>query len=185
MAKCALIVIDVQMGFAHRDASGEPRSCVGAEDNISHLLAVFRARNFPIVHVHHHSNETGSVFTKGTAGAEVQEFAKPQSGEQLIVKNVNSAFIGTDLEQQLNALGNPQLVICGATANHCVETSTRMAGNLGFDAIYVSDAVWAYGCIGPDGAVFTADQVHSMSMANLDGEFAQVLSTETVIRGLN
>ena len=170
------------MGFAHRDAKGEIRSCLEAEDNIARLLSEFRAQKRPIIHVHHNSNEAGSVFTKGTSGAEVQEFAKPQTGEITIVKNVNSAFIGTGLENKLHALRDHKVIICGATANHCVETTTRMAGNLGFDAIYVSDGVWAYGHVGPDGAVFTAEQVHSMSLANLDGEFATVLSTDETIK---
>jgi len=33
------------------------------------------------------------------------------------------------------------MVVCDATANQCVESTTRMAGNLGFDALYVADGV--------------------------------------------
>ena len=58
----------------------------------------------------------------------------------VIVKRVNSAFIGTDLEGRLRAAGIETVVICGATTNHCVETTTRMAGNLGFDARGYRDA---------------------------------------------
>lgn len=173
----ALLIIDVQMGFVHRDATGDARSCPQAEQNISTLLTVFRAEQRPIIHVHHHSLQDGSFFSQGTTGCDAQPFAAPQSLEPVVIKNVNSGFIGTDLEQQLIELGRPKVFICGATANHCVETTTRMAGNLGFDVVYISDAVWAYGEAGPDGQVHSPEQVHSMSLANLDGEFATVLST--------
>jgi len=181
MADFVLLVIDVQMAFKFRDASGDNRSCPQAEQNIGALLSAFRGSNHPIIHVHHHSLEEGSAFAADHPGNRVQPFATPQGGEPVLIKQVNSSFIGTSLDQDLNDLGRPAVVICGGTANHCVETTTRMAGNLGFDAIYVSDAVWAYDHLGPDGVMHSADQVHSMSLANLDGEFARVLATDTVL----
>jgi nicotinamidase-related amidase len=77
-------------------------------------------------------------------------------GEPVIVKRVNSAFIGTDLEMQLRAADIKTLVICGATTNHCVETTARMAGNLGFDARLVRDATWTFDPVGPDGDAHSA-----------------------------
>ena len=125
--------------------------------------------------------EQASPFRAELSGSHVQDFAKPLDTERVLTKNVNSSFIGTTLEQDLNTLGRPILVICGATANHCVETTTRMAGNLGFDAIYVSDAVWAYDQTGMDGVTIDAEMVHNMSLANLNGEFAHVRPTREVL----
>jgi nicotinamidase-related amidase len=179
--KTALLVIDVQMAFIHRDATGAPRSCPEASQNIGMLLSSFRASDDTVIHIHHHSLEEGSPFCADQPGNAVQPFAQPVEGEAVYVKHVNSGFIGTTLEEDLRAAGITRLVLCGGVANHCVETTARMAGNLGFEAIYLSDAVWAYGSVGPDGVEHTPEQVHSMSLANLDGEFATVLPTAKVL----
>lgn len=181
MSKFALLVIDVQQAFAQRDARGDNRSCPQADENISTLLELFRNSDLPIIHIHHHSAEENSDFRADRVGSQVQDFAKPKAGELLLIKQVNSGFIGTTLERDLETMGRPTLVICGATANHCVETTTRMAGNLGFDALYVSDAVWAYDQTAMNGQVIAASQVHDMSLANLNGEFATVLPTREVM----
>ncbi|MGI9462563.1 MAG: isochorismatase family protein, partial [Aestuariivirgaceae bacterium] len=144
-ANTALLIIDVQMDFAFRAEAGVPRTTPLAEDNIARLLAVFRAAGGRIIHIHHHSTEKGSPFTAGLPGAEVQEFVKPQAGEAVYVKHVNSGFIGTSLESDLRRDGITHLIMCGGTANHCVETTARMGENLGFDVLYLADGVWAYG----------------------------------------
>lgn len=180
-AKTALLIIDVQMEFAHRAQKDVPRSNPQGEANIARLLSSFRENGLKICHIHHHSTEEGSPFTAGLPGAEVQEFAAPEAGEVVYIKHVNSAFIGTDLEADLRAQGITHLVMCGATANHCVETTTRMAGNLGFDTYYVADGVWAYGHAGPDGTFHTPEEVHSMTLSNMHGEFATVVSTEDLL----
>ena len=60
-------------------------------------------------------------------------------------KNVNSAFIGTGLENfHLKKQNYTSLVIVGLTTPHCVSTTTRMAGNLGFQSFVVSDATAAF-----------------------------------------
>ncbi len=184
LAQTALLVIDVQMAFVQWDEQGRARSTPEAENNIARLLAAFRAAGGRVVHVHHHSHEEGSLFTAGLPGNLVQESAKPLAGEALYVKHVNSSFIGTSLEADLRWAGVERLVLCGATANQCVETTARMAGNLGFDTLYVSDGVWAYGNTGPDGRQHSPEEVHLLSLSNLHGEFATVISTEDVVAAL-
>jgi nicotinamidase-related amidase len=181
LSKTALLIIDVQMAFVHRAAAGDARSGPDAEENIARILAAFRAADLKICHVHHHSRVDGSPFTAGLPGAEVQDFAAPRPGEAVYIKHENSAFIETSLEADLRQRDIRHLIMCGATANHCVETSTRMAGNLGFDTYFLTDGVWAYGETGPDGKSHSAEEVHSMTLANLHGEFATVVATEDVL----
>ncbi len=75
-------------------------------------------------------------------------------------------------------------MIVGASTNYCVETTARMAGNLGFKAKLVRDATWAYDCKGVDGEHFSAEQVHAMTLANLQGEFAEIVLAADVMRRL-
>ena len=58
--------------------------------------------------------------------------AKPLPGETECSKTVNSAFIGTGLEAYRHERAIDSLVVVGLTTDHCVSTSVRTAGNLGF-----------------------------------------------------
>ncbi len=179
--KTALLVIDVQMALAHDDAAGAARSCPEAAGNIERLLNHFRANGDKVVHVHHHANDPADPFHADAPGAAVQPFAMPRADEAVIIKHVSSAFTGTTLEADLRAAGIDRVVICGVTANHCAESAARSASRRGFDMIYVSDAVWAYEATGPDGLAHSADQIHSVTLANLQGEFGAVQSTDEIL----
>ncbi len=179
--KTALLVIDVQMALANEDENGAERSCPQAEDNIARLLAAFRKSGKPVMHIHHHGVDPSDPFHADAPGAAVQPVAAPLDNEPVYIKNASSAFVGTSLETDLRNAGVERVITCGATANHCVESATRAAADLGFDTVYVSDAVWAYAATGPDGVHHSADQVHSTSLATLQGEFASVVTTQEML----
>lgn len=179
--KTALLVIDVQMALAHDDAAGAERSCLEAETNIARLLAHFRKRKEVIIHIHHHGVDRDDPFHPSAPGAAVQPVAMPMDGEAVYIKTGSSGFIGTTLEADLHAAGVTQVITCGATANHCVESAARMASNLGFDTLYAADAVWAYGATGPDGVTHSAEVIHSATLATLQGEFGEVLPTDKLL----
>ena len=182
--RTALIVIDVQQGFAEQDAAGRKRNNPDALDRIVDLLAAFRGKGLAVFHIRHASTEPDSVFRPERTGFQVIEAVRELPGEPVIVKNVNSTFIGTDLEARLRQAGHDTLVICGATTNHCVETSTRMAGNLGFKAWLVRDAAWTYDRTGPDSDFHSAAEIHAMTLSNLSGEFATIVTAQDVITSL-
>jgi nicotinamidase-related amidase len=180
----ALIIIDVQTAFDEWEAAGQRRNNPDAVDRIRDLLADFRAKRAQVIHIRHASLEPASPFRIDRPGYAVREEVREQPGEAVLVKHVNSAFIGTDLEARLRQDAIATLVIVGATTNHCVETTTRMAANLGFAAKLVRDATWTYDRGGVDGERFTAAQVHAMTLANLQGEFAEIVTAAEVLRRL-
>jgi nicotinamidase-related amidase len=181
----ALIIVDVQRAFDEWEAAGKRRNNPDAVARIAELLAAFRAQAAPIFHIRHEGTRPNSSFLPGGSGYAVKDEARERAGEPVIVKRVNSAFIGTDLEARLRAAHIETLVICGATTNHCVETTTRMAGNLGFDARLVRDATWTFDRVGPDGDTHSAEDIHAMTLANLNGEFARIVSAAQAIAGLD
>jgi nicotinamidase-related amidase len=182
--RTALVVIDVQKAFDEWEAEGKRRNNPDAIDRIVELLGQFRAKRAPIFHVRHASLNPLSRFRTDQPGYAVKEQARELAGEPVIVKHVNAAFIGTDLEARLRQAGIENLVIVGVTTNHCVETTTRMAGNLGFKAKLVRDATWAFDREGVDGDRFSAEQVHAMTLANLSGEFAEIVTATEIGRRL-
>jgi nicotinamidase-related amidase len=108
------------------------------------------------------------------------------SGEPdlLVTKTVNSAFLGTpDLNAWLREQDIDEVVVCGITTNQCCETTARMAGNLGFRTLFALDATHAFDRRALDGGVIQADEIRRVSAANLEGEFATVVSTATLVDG--
>jgi nicotinamidase-related amidase len=177
--KTALLVIDVQRGF------DEPywgsRNNPQAEDNIAQLLAAWRAGGKPVVHVKHNSRLPHSPLHPSKAGNAFKSFSAPREGEAAFGKDVNSAFIGTDLEKHLRREDIADLVLVGLTTPHCISTSARMAANLGFKVSVVSDATAAHAGRGPDGAAVDAETMHYHALAALNGEVAKIVSTATFI----
>jgi nicotinamidase-related amidase len=184
-ARTALLVVDVQEAFAQKEAAGERRNNPGALSAIAALLAAVRRAGAPVVHIRHRNMSPVSRFHPGASGFEPMEAARERSGETVIVKDVNSAFIGTGRDEHLRAQGIEALVVVGITTNHCVETTTRMAGNLGYETVLVSDATYTFDRTGPDGRVFAAEDIQAMTLANLHGEFCTVLDADEVERALS
>ena len=91
----------------------------------------------------------------------------PVTGEPVVVKWGSSAFIGTGLEEMLRGAGHDALVIVGGEANMCVESTTRMAGNLGFQTQVVADALVNFARRRRDGGVVPPQDVLDMSLAHL------------------
>ena len=178
--KTALILIDVQEGF--KDPVWGKRNNPQMETNIAQLLQHWREANRPIFHIQHNSVLPESPLRPKQAGNDFMDIAQPKGDEPVIGKTVNSAFIGTDLEARLREQNIQQLVLVGLTTNHCVSTTTRMAGNLGFDVYLVRDATATFDRVGVDGTVFPAEQVHAMSLANLHDEFATVVEVASILK---
>lgn len=179
----ALLIIDVQNAIDD-PVWGDDRNNPDAESNIARLLGSWRERSWPVFHIRHLSVEPNSTYRPGQRGAEFKREVLPRAEERVIEKHTNSAFIGTSLEQELRALAINQVVITGVITNNSVEASARMAGNLGFTTIVVSDATATFGRRDFSGRWRTAEEVHAMSLANLDGEYARVLNTEQVLSSM-
>lgn len=195
-----LLLVDVQVGFDHPTYWGTQRSNPSFESNIVTLLDAFRklAQLHPdhpthsVVHVTHSSTEPSSPLHSSSDGIAIQPYAKPITGESVIVKHVNSGFIGTNLESLLKKKLVRRLVIAGLTTDHCISTTVRMAANLFVTShltenreidegsvILVEDATATWGRDG-----FDAETIHKVHVASLRAEFCEVMNTAQVLKML-
>jgi len=141
--KKALIIIDVQKAFD--ESKWGIRNNLEAENNIYKLLTKWRERKAEVIFIKHTSQNRNSVFHPQNESSRIIEKVKPKKTERVMTKEVNSAFIGTSLESYLRDLNINEVVITGLTTPHCISTSTRMSGNLGFKTTLISDATAAFG----------------------------------------
>jgi len=177
----ALILINLQKGFDEDEYWGGNRNNKDAEQKASIILNKWRTLNLPIFHVVHSSQNPNSRVHESHPGFEIKDEVKPINGEPVIKKTVNSAFIGTDLKERLDKQDINMLVIIGMTTNYCVSTSTRMAGDLGFDTLLISDATAAFDTIGINGEKYSSETIHQTTLANLNNEFTQVIDTNKLL----
>jgi len=177
-----LLVIDVQRAFD--DGSWGARNNPEAEARIAEALAGWREHGAPVIHVRHASAEPDGQFVPGTPAFEFKPEAQPLDGEAVITKDVNSAFIGTDLEARLREQGVETVALVGLTTDHCVSTTARMAANLGFETWVLDDAMATHERRTPDGEALPADLMHRTAIASLHDEFAEAMPTREALARL-
>ena len=179
-----LLVVDAQQGFADVEYWGKGAN-PEALANIEKLVLAWRAKGFPVVVVKHNSKNPDSPLFPGNSGNKLVDLLDGPV-HTTIQKSVNSAFYGTpDLQLWLHKRNIKKLVICGITTNFCCETTARMAGNLGFQTNFVIDATDAFDIKAIDGSVISGADVMRGTAANLNGEFARVLSTSEQLAELS
>ncbi len=180
LTRTALVVIDVQRAFEDAAYWGK-RNNPDCEANVGRLIDGFRARSLPIVLVRHDSVEPKSPLRPGQRGNDFKDVVRGPA-DLVISKTVNSAFLGTpDLAAWLKSRSLTGLALCGITTNHCCETTARMGGNLGFRVLFVLDATHTFDRAALDGTMITADELARTTAANLNGEFAQIVTTDQLV----
>ena len=181
----ALLLVDVQKGVNEVKYYGGPsgkRNNHSAEENMRCLLAEWRRLGKRVAFTRHNSREINSPLKLELETGNQIEGLEINGPDIVVEKDVNSGFIGTSLELELRRSGINRLVVMGFYTNYCIETTVRMAGNLGFDTYLVHDACAAVNTLGHDGEYYEPDLVHSMSIASLHGEFCTAISKEVAMR---
>lgn len=178
----ALLLIDMQKGFDDENYWGGNRNNKDAEQKAKIILDKWRELKLPVIHIKHSSQDPKSLLHSSHPGFEIIDLLKPSIDELVITKNVNSAFIGTNLKDILDSRNIKSLVIVGLTTNHCISTTTRMAGNFGYEVFLLSDATATFDRVGINGEKYTSEEVHLLSLANLKDEFAEILNSNKLMK---
>ena len=181
-SNAALVIIDLQKAFD--DPRYGQRNNPEAEANTGRLLAGWRRTGRPVIHVQHLSREPDSPYRPGQPGCDFKDEVRPQAGELVVQKSTNSAFVDTGLGPYLEDQGIHTLVMTGVATNNCVEATARMAGNLGYETYVVADATATADRTDLAGRVWRAEEIQALTLANLQGEYATVSSTEEILARL-
>jgi len=175
--KPLLLLVDIQKAFLEKDYPGIIRNNPNAEYICGEILKRWREVELPVIHVRHSSTNQESKLHKSKPGFEFNDYVKPLEDEIVLTKKVNSAFIGTDLEEILKKNSISSVVVAGMTTNHCISTTVRMSGNLGFETYLVSDATACYNTKGFNGNIIDCETIYETSIANLTDEFATIIDS--------
>lgn len=153
----ALVVVDMQNGFLAPNGSCTRAGldCAPLREAVAgcrSLIAAAREHAVPVIHtryVYRPDYADGGLVVKhffptfeslaalraDTDDVEVFEALAPLPGEPVVDKNRPSAFYGTPLESYLRGFDADSLIVCGVTANVCVESTVR-------DAMHRDFKVW-------------------------------------------
>jgi len=179
-----LLLIDLQKGvdeLQYWGGSKGRRNNLTAEEKIKRILKAWRKKRLPVFYTMHDSREAESPLKLSLQTGEIKPGLEPIDGEIIVLKDVNSGFIGTNLELMLRRKNISRLVVVGFFTNMCVATTVRTAGNMGFDTYLVGDACACTNRQSPDGKDFDADLIHDTTIATLHGEFCTALKSDEVL----
>ena len=176
----ALVMVDLQNTY--REGVMKLTDVEPAIAEAQKLLARARAAGTPIFHIQHDAGAGSPYDVNARIGAISDEVA-PQGGETLIVKNYPNAFVGTDLQEKLAALGVTDVILAGFMTHMCINSTARGAFNLGFRPTVVAGTTATRDLPGADGSVVPATALQAASLAAVADLFALVVPRESDIRG--
>ncbi len=133
----ALLIIDMQTGLYDGPEKPFERERVLATLNL--LIQRARHAGAPIFFARH-TGPAGSPIAAGSPLWQLwHELEVDESRDHLFNKTRPSCFLGTNLEQQLRAAQVKDLVIAGMKTQFCIDTTCRVAVELGFSVVLPED----------------------------------------------
>lgn len=173
----ALLIIDVQKDY-FPGGRMELADSEAALQNAVGVLAAFRQKDCPVIHVQHISIKEGATFLlPGTDGVEIHPLLTPKGKEHYVVKHCPNSFYQTDLLPFIRYSGIDELVVCGMMTHMCVDTTVRAAADYEIPVTLLHDAC-ATRDLAFQGQAVLAHQVQAAYMGALSGAFANVIAAK-------
>ena len=170
--RSALLVIDAQDSFKARPY-WPGRNNPDFERNNTALIDAYREAGLPVFFIIH--TDDAEPFHKDSPHWKLMDFIERRDSEPLIVKDTRNSFTSTDLHERLQKLGVTRVVLTGIQAEQCVETTTRVAADLGYDADFVTEATMTFPIVNEEnGDVLPTDDIIRRTEFVLRGRFARI-----------
>jgi nicotinamidase-related amidase len=178
MAKNALLIIDMQMEMQHRMEAGRDHVNPNAPERIADLVAAFRRRGLPVLHIRHADQNPASPLHPAAPGYRAMRCARSLENEPVFVKRTSSGFASTDLANYLRKNGIDNLIVTGAVAGFCVNSTVRAGSDLGFTMTIVRDAILGFDI---PSANLSARVIFDVTIAHLESDFANVVDAASLL----
>lgn len=175
----ALLVIDVQESFRADAARWEKRSNPRFEENVARLVDAYRDAGLPVIFVLHEDGD--ELFRPGSPYVRLMDFLAPAEGEPVLSKSTRNAFTSTHLADVLAERGVRRLAIAGIQTEQCCETTARVAGDLGYDVDFVTEATLTFPITdAATGDVQPTDAIVRATEFALRGRFARIATVDAL-----
>lgn len=170
----ALIMIDCQNTYRRgiMQLEGVEPAILEAQK----LLEMARDLKVPVIHIQHDAGAGSPYDVRAEIGMISLEVA-PIAGEAVITKHYPNAFIQTELDQQLKALGVHNIVLAGFMTHMCINSTAHGGFNLGYAPTVVASATATRALPASDGSVVPAAAVHAAALAATRDLYAVVVDT--------
>lgn len=178
----ALIIVDIQNDYFPEGAN----PLVGSQqavDKAAQVIAHFRKNNLPLFFIQHDAGPTSNWFRTGSHGIQIHPLIKPGAEEPVIVKVHPNSFLDTDLEHRLNNNAIKELIVIGMMSHMCIDATVRAASDKGFSCTVVEDACATKDLTFHNKKVL-AEDVHASFMAALGSAYAEITTTDELLRKL-
>lgn len=181
--RSALLVIDVQESFRADAARWARRGNPAFETNLGRLVEAYRDAGLPVIWILH--TDADGPFRPESGLVRVQDWLRPREGEPVLHKTTRNAFTSTPLAEVLAELGVRQLAITGIQTEQCCETTARLAGDLGYDVDFVTEATATFPNADPDtGEELAVEQIARNTEFALRGRFARIATVRGLVEEL-
>lgn len=172
-SNATLILVDYQNTYTQ--GVMELEGWQGALMNAKNLLAEARAAGTSIIHVVHDGGQ-GSPYDVNAEIGQIHQSVAPIDGESIVVKTAPDSFVGTDLGEQVDAIGNNNVIVIGFMTHMCVTFTAQGAFLRGNDVTVVADAC-ATRALQTSVSEVTALNLHLSALATINDLYAVVVPT--------
>lgn len=173
LSESVVVIIDAQREYV--DGKLRLHNIDASLSECSLLLERARKAGTPVIHVVHQGKKGGPLFDPDGPFAAIAAPVAPEPGEAIVTKTLPNAFANTDLEENLARIGRKKLIIIGYMTHMCVSSTVRAALDRGYSTTVVAKGTATRDLPGVDGAVVSAQAVHSATLAALADRFATVV----------
>ena len=177
LSESAIVVVDAQREYV--DGSLPLHGVAGALQQLSELLERARRLNVPIFHIVHHAPEGAPVFNPSGQFVQIADPVRPRGEEPVIVKNLPSSFVNTNLKELLEQTNRQNLIVGGFMTHMCIDATARSAMDLGFPPTVIAAACATRDLPSPSGAVIPASTLHESSLAALSDLIAGIVAKQS------